>query len=493
MASTHLPYAAYAVWDPLPSSRFDAPAAAHLLRRAGVSATPEAVRQAVAEGLDATVEGFLKPPPVVEDPGLRDALFEDRRKFYLERRKLADEERRRRQTELRKEDQAYQDELFRRWSSHLLDPASTVAERLVVFLFNVFVVSERTVRNSPFIFRHLQILRDHLNAPFPDCCKAVSRSPAMMRYLNIDQSSKNKPNENFARELMELFVLGEGNYSEIDVKEAARAFTGYRLRGGGEFVFDRGQHDGTEKTIFGKTGNFDGDDVIDILFGQPAARTFLPGEFLRTYLSEEPVEPEVLQAIGEIWARNEFRFDVLCRTVFKSRLFFDDRFRANMVKDPVQVLFGSLQDLRLGLNPSRRYLRNALRAMGQDLLAPPNVRGWVGGRDWISGATLSARRETVGYWFEPLDLEKMNADERVLFEAELAKADRPLRVDAATLARLESVPDETLVDGLLNRLLAPRVTADFRAAVRNALGDDSRDAIRDTVLTLMQTAEYQLC
>ncbi len=492
MSPTHLPHAAFAVWNPLPASRFNAQAAAHLFRRAGVAATPELIEAAVAAGPESTVEGLLRIPPKVEVDVLSDGIAKARKQFASVARSLSKDERAARRAEIRKLDEAYQDEVFRLWAAQILNPETTVAERLVIFLLNVFVVSVQTVRDSRQIFGHLEILREHLRSPYPELCKAVSRSPAMIRYLNLDRSTKGRPNENFARELMELFVLGEGNYTEADVKNAARAFTGYRIVRDG-FRFSETLHDGGEKTLFGVRGDFDGDGVIDLLFKQPAARTFLPGEFLRTYLYEESVSPELVQALGEIWAQNDFRFDALCRTVFTSRLFYEPRYRGNMVKDPVQVLFGSLQDLNLGLNPTRRYLRNPLRSMGQDLLAPPNVRGWVGGRAWISGATLSARRETVGFWFEELNLPKMNADERELFEAEMANSQHPLRVDDETLERLAGIPGDTLAEGLIRRLIAPSVPRAYLDAVRDALAEGSADAVRDTVLTILETAEYQLC
>ncbi|MGF1530023.1 MAG: DUF1800 family protein [Puniceicoccaceae bacterium] len=485
-------YRAMEAWERLPDSRFDYGAAAHLLRRVGFAAVPKEVHKAVQLGLDGTLDQLLKPPQPIDYAEAASELQEHERSFQRERRSLSEGEQRIRRNQLRQRREDFYDEALFQWAERMRNGETSAAEHLVLFLFNVFVISAETVRSPIHFMDHLSILRENFGRPYPELCKAVSRSPGMIQYLNLDRSTKERPNENFARELMELFVLGEGNYGEKEVKEAARAFTGYRigLRG---FRFDRRVHDSGKKTLFGVTRNFDGDGVIDLLFEQKAARTFLPGQLALDFLDHETMDGEVLAALGELWARDDFRFDRLCRTFFGGRYFFEPQFRGKRIKSPVQVLFGSLQELGLAVNPTRRYIRNPLRAMGQDPWRPPNVRGWVGGRTWITGATLAARRYAVQGWFERLDLEKMNADDRLAFERVQESTDLPLRVSAEVLSRMEGMDGEDLARTLLRRFLSAGVSREFYDTLVAALKGAGREDLPAIVLTLLQTPEYQLC
>ena len=264
-----------------------------------------------------------------------------------------------------------------------------------MFLQDVLVVGLPKTRNPYWLYLHQSLLRENINSNFDTLCKAVSRSPAMIKYLDLQQNRKGHPNENFARELFELFILGEGNYTEKDIKEAARAFTGYKIRNN-EFFFNRRQFDDGSKIVFNRKGQWNGDDVIDLALDQSAARTFLPNEFLHFYLSTDvTLEDSYLKSLGNIWRRNHFNLSSLIKTVFKSRIFFHSQFRGNLIKSPTHFYFGLLQDLNLDVAPFPTFTLNALRNMGQPFFAPPNVRGWVGGENWINASTLAARRQFI--------------------------------------------------------------------------------------------------
>jgi len=340
-------------------------------------------------------------------------------------------------------------------------------------------------------------LRNHSFGPAPTLTKAVSRSPAMVQYLDLQESRRNAPNENFARELFELFLVGESNYTEKDIKEAAKAFTGYRQRFG-EFNFVPNQHDPGHKTVFGHTGNFTGDQVIDLAYQLPAAGAFLPGEMARFYLSDEPLPKDLLASIGTWWREQGYSLQALTHRFFGSRLFFDLSYRANYIKSPVQLYLGLVQDLQLDVPPLPRRVLGSFRQMGQTLFAPPNVRGWVGGRNWINASTLNARRLLVQSLFSPINEANLNADELAEIANVRATGHDHFSMEPERLKSFSGLTAEQLADRLIDSFLPTKVDDSFRREVRQFLADDSQfkrpiDRIRNAAVTLLQSPEYQLC
>lgn len=476
---------------PMTTADFDYDAAAHLLRRCCMAADPETVRQAVSDGPRQTVDRLVSPPPPLPLPALANALREQRIRFNRERSGLDAQAMRQRRARYLDASVQLEADALADWGQRLIDAATAAQEHFVMFLLNVAVVSERKVRDPLAILDYLALLRANSGEPYPMLLKAVSRSAAMIRYLDLDRSQAGRPNENFARELMELFVLGEGNYAESDVKAAARAFTGYR-HDGERFQLRAGQQDRSPKTLFGRTGTFTGDAVIDLLFTQPAARTYLPGELIRHYLTVDErsiaLSRPVRNALGERWAARGFSLRELRRTLFLARGFYAAEYRCNHIKSPLQLLFGSLQQLGLAVNPSPRFLRRALSNMGQDPIAPPTVRGWPGGRTWINASTLAARRQIVGLWFQPLRMQSLNADEVRMFEAAAGKG--PFRVSAELLQPFRGGEPLDAAQRMATSFLAAPPPEPFLALLAAGLRSG---ATRATLMTLLQTPEYQLC
>lgn len=482
-------------WSRLPASAWDRGAARHLLRRAGWTARAGEVERAMNEGLEATltrlfpaaIAGLPKPPLIAQLeadwPESREKL---RRATASEKRGLQREERERSQAALQ--------DLRLRWLEAAARPEHAVAAKWVLFLGDVYVVSAEKVRNAALIWRHHDLLARQALGPAPALTKAVSRSAAMEMYLDLEQSRRGAPNENFARELFELFVLGEGHYTETDIKEAARAFTGYRVDPlTGDFQFAARQHDAGEKTVFGQRGRFDGDAVIDLGYAQPAAAAFLPGELARFYLSETPLPAPYPAALGAAWRADGFELGRLARTFFGSRLFFAPEFRGNFIKSPVQYYLGLVQDLGLAVPPLARHALFPLRQMGQQLFQPPNVRGWVGGRQWINSATLAARRQIVQQVFTPLREELLNADEqRALAEARAA-GDVRFTVGAEWLEAYARQTPERLAGELVGTYLAGEPAGEVQRALREFLAERAPGYLRDAAIALFQTPEYQLC
>jgi uncharacterized protein (DUF1800 family) len=266
------------------------------------------------------------------------------------------------------------------------------------------------------MYRQNVLLRSQALGNFATLLHAIARDPAMLVWLDNARSRREAPNENFAREVMELFTLGEGHYGERDVKEAARAFTGWSLeRETGEYRFRPAFHDFGEKTVLGRTGRLDGDDVIDILLARPETARFVVAKLWREFISPEPNAAEV-----ERWARlfRESRYEVkpLLRAMLTSEAFWSKDNRGALVKSPIDLVVGTLRtfDMRpFDLRPAVF----ACAALGQNPMSPPNVKGWPGGDAWITSATLLARKQWVDRVFRGAEPAMMKVAERETVEA----------------------------------------------------------------------------
>ncbi len=284
------------------------------------------------------------------------------------------------------------------WIGEMIATPSPLTERMTLLWHNHFVSSQQKVKLALLMYRQNRTLRAHALGNFGAMLHAVARDPAMIVYLDSAQNRRGAPNENFARELMELFTLGEGNYGERDIKEVARAFTGWSLdRDSGEFRFRRLLHDSGSKTILGRTGNFDGDDVIDILLAQPATAEFIARKLWREFVSPEPDPAEV----GRIAARfRDSGYDIKAAlyALLTSDAFYARANRGTLVKSPVDIVVGTLR--QFGLQPADTMpFAVAAAGMGQNLFAPPNVKGWPGQETWINTSTLLARKQFLDRLF----------------------------------------------------------------------------------------------
>jgi uncharacterized protein (DUF1800 family) len=232
------------------------------------------------------------------------------------------------------------------------------------------------------------LFRTHALGNIRDLTLAVSQDPAMLRYLDNAQNNKSHPNENYARELMELFTLGIGNYTETDVRESARAFTGWGLDRDYAFRDFPARHDNGSKTFLGRTGNFTGHDIVEIIFTQPAAAQWFAKKLLEYFVYSEP-EPALVDAVAALIRKNDYNLQPVMSTVLRSNVFFSDRAYRALVKSPVEFVVGSYQ--LFGIKQSDLVALGALRRMGQILFVPPNVKGWDGGAAWLNSQTLLTR------------------------------------------------------------------------------------------------------
>ena len=482
-------------WDPLPSEKWDRSAARHLASRWGFSIHPNFVKEIESLGPLNTITATLQPTREFEEPESIVSMQASQRAYREEFRELEGNERfALRQKRQQRERASYTDYALE-WYAFARKSTNTPQEKLVSFFQNVWVVTFQKVKQPQELFDHQNRIRTGLRASYPVLCKALARSPAMIRFLDLNRNKAGRPNENFARELFELFILGEGNYTEQDIKEAARALTGYTVNGEGVVRRAPRQVDDGIKTVFGQKGNFDLDGIIDLAFEQPAAARFLPQELARYYLTPAGLPDELLEPLAEGWRKADFSLPWLYTTFFSSNVFYAPEYRGNMIKSPEHFAIGLWQDLALDVIPSPRRSFNPLRQMGQPFYNPPNVRGWVGDRRWINSATLSARRQFVATTLARLNRENLNADELRALEAAEAEGAKRFEIDYPSVAKWLGTDPRKAADKLAENLFIDgdaSLLRELLAAVPDEADRPQRRAAQWLEIAL-NTPNYHLC
>lgn len=372
-----------------PDLRFDARAAEHLWNRAGFGARPELVNQTVALGAAAAVQRFLKveadPQPFFVERFFEPPRSEQRERSETERNRLAAQARERERRQLQ--------DYTSWWVERMQNCEHPLAERMVLFWHGYFTSSVDEVRRANMLIRQNQFMRENALGNFRVILKGMLRDPALLTYLDNDANRKGRPNENLARELMELFTLGLGNYSEKDVKEVARALTGRTVDAKGDYSFDKGAHDDGVKEILGQKGKFNGDDVVRILLDQPACAEHLARRLLRWFEGVEPQDARV-----KAYAQSLRAADYELRPFFEQLLldpeFYREEIRGGRVQSPIEYMVATSR--RLGQRVPAPLLASASAMLGQRLFSPPNVKGWEEGPAWITTSSLMQRGNLAG-------------------------------------------------------------------------------------------------
>lgn len=442
MSNLLAPFDATGNWDEL--------TAAHLLSRAGFGASHADIRRAVADGVDATVKRLTTPQ--AESPAYRSA------------EKLL---------RVAAVDSGNINHLKAWWLYRLTNSANPLVEKMALFWHNHFATSNSKVDSVRFMLDQNDLIRSHALGNFRPLLHGMARDVAMLIWLDSNANRKRHANENFAREVMELFSLGVGNYTEKDIAEAARAFTGWHVRED-EFWFNKLQHDGTNKSLFGKTANMNGEHVIDLCLDHDACPRFLAMKLLKRFVSHEPEEAWIDAFAARIRADN-YDMRKSMAVLLRSNLFFDPAVRHTLIKSPIDLVIGTFRIM--GVRPNLQQARLMLSQLGQDLFEPPTVKGWEGGRLWISSTTILRRAN---------------------FAAAMTKSNRLGELSDP----LELVKEfgweasaESTVDGFSRLLLGRQVDADTRAElvefVKSGEGDQST-RLRGLLHLIMTLPEYQL-
>ncbi len=415
---------------PITAADWDYGKAAHLLERAGFGGTPAEIERLEAmtpseavdylvdyQALEDTAPAFEASP--IWDPGMdpfpksrADAVRIAReRGVSMGVEPLPEGESRRLQPVVNKffyglrSNSVETQRLATWWGERMLVTRRPLEEKLTLFWHGHFATGNVKVRDTRMMRQQIEMLRANANGNFHDLLLGILTDPAMLVYLDNGENVKDHPNENFGRELLELFSLGVGNYTETDIREAARAFTGW-TNDVLEFKFDAEQHDFGEKTFLGRTGAFDGGDIIDIILDEPAAAEFMAAKLYRFFVRDE-IDDAVRTDLAATFRDAGYELRPLLRRIFLSRDFYSPASYATQIKSPVHLVVSTYRKLELTELPTIPDFNRLTAGLGQTLFNPPNVAGWAGGRTWMTPATLLQRGnlfrdvlypDTDGFW-----------------------------------------------------------------------------------------------
>ena len=420
-ATSLLTNAAPATWqdslEPLPASEWSRDRAAHLLERAGFGGTPAEIARLAAMSPKQAVRSLVyyrateNPVPRFDDSGAFDAGLDpfapsrpaatDMAKASGEalgvkakpagNRKLQQVADRylywKRVTKLETERVAYW------WANRMVLTQRPLEEKMALFWHGHFATGDEKVQDYRKMLQQNELLRAKATGNFRDLLIAVSQDPAMLASLDAGVNVKGAPNENFAREIMELFTMGVGNYTEKDIQEAARAFTGWNYKGL-DYVVNPQQHDDGIKTVLGRSGNFDGVQVIDIILAQQVTSEYIADKLYR-YVVREDVTPAMRVKLGKLLRDSQFEIAPFLETLFESRDFYSDASVGTRIKPPVELVVSTYRKLGLTEVPGIPDFNVLTESMGQKLLNPPNVAGWASGKSWITPGLLLVRGNFV--------------------------------------------------------------------------------------------------
>lgn len=363
--------------------------ARHLLARTSFGVTPAEIRAVESIEYSVAVDGLLDNPrreaitPAPAWIGLGPAELRRRQQAAEAERKQAD---------VVRPVQEQGRELKNWWVEEMIATDQPLVERMTLFWHGHFTSSLMKVRYPGSLFRQNALFRREALGNYATLLRSVARDPAMLIYLDGMRSVARQPNENFARELLELFTLGEGRYGEADVQAAARAFTGWSVdRETGQFMERAGQHDDGEKAFLGKTGRFGGDDILTILLAHPRTAETVVEKLWREFVSLK-ADPGEVRRLAALFRDGGYEIRPLMRALLLSPAFRDPANRGALIKSPVDLIVGTVHVLGLPV-PEKTGLVRMLQGLGQTPFDPPNVKGWAGGESWISTYTLLLRQQ----------------------------------------------------------------------------------------------------
>ncbi len=372
------------------------------------------------------------------------------------------------------------------WLNRMSEQDGELRERMTLFWTNHFVCKDNNVR---YVQQYNNTLRGYALGNFRDFVKAISKEPAMLRYLNNKQNVKKSPNENFARELMELFTLGEGHYTEKDIKESARAFTGYNHIFKGQFMFRQLQHDYGIKRFFGKRGRFNGDDIIDIILSEEQCARFVCKKIYRYFVNEIIDEGHINEMVTVFYPK--YDISRLMQFIFMSDWFYEEENIGVKIKSPIEFLVGINRTIPLKFKEPKRIL-GLQRVLGQVLFNPPNVAGWNGDKAWIDSNTILLRLRIPSILLSGASIYYNKKGEFNDSLSELISKNRKklnlfkVETDWSLFKKsFRNVPIENMQDYL--------ILSQINKGTKYFLEDLNKTSKHDHCIQLMSLPEYQMC
>ncbi len=385
------------------------------------------------------------------------------------------------------------------WFNEMVQTNSPLREKMALFWHGHFAC--RSI-NPYFEQQYLDIIRKHALGNFGAMLTEISRTPAMLQFLNNQQNKKDHPNENFAREVMELFTLGRGNYTEQDIKEAARAFTGFGFDKMGDFKFRVQQHDFGTKTFQGKTGNFSGEDILKIILEKKECAYFITKKIYKYFVNEETDEATITTLAGQFY-QSGYDIKKLMENIFRSDWFYSEKNVGVRIKSPIELMAGMFRTIPVEFSQEQSLLF-IQRTLGQVLFNPPNVAGWSGGRNWIDSSTLLFRMRLPQaiYYDKELntapkeDIPEMGAI-KMKMTSDYVKMMASKKLNATS--NWSDVMDyftnnKNTVTDITQTILAKQPDATALKCISNNIDNSTKEnEIKSTIIETMSLPEYQLC
>ena len=381
------------------------------------------------------------------------------------------------------------------WLGQMINSEAQLREKMSLFWHGHFA---SRVINIFFQQQLLNTVRQNALANFGELLNEVSKSPSMLSFLNNQQNKKQHPNENFAREVMELFTMGRGNYTEDDVKEGARAFTGWGFNLKGEFINRPFLHDNGKKIFLGKTGNFDGDDIINILLEQKQTAKFITQKIYKYFVNDSD-DNEKVETLSAVFYQSNYDIKKLLEEIYKSQWFYDEKNIGTRIKSPVELLVGIRRLLPMELDKPEVQLLFQ-RALGQILFYPPNVAGWPGGKNWIDSSALMLRMRIPQILTNADDfvIQPKDDDDTMMGMGGVDEKAKERQVNVTVdWDSVTKVFDKTSKENLAQKI--NEVVLQTKSKINQNILDkyvdkQARDGyIKTTIVELMSTPEYQLC
>lgn len=377
-------------------------------------------------------------------------------------------------------------ELNTAWIDRLSNTDHILREKMTLFWANHFVCKDN---NFIYAQKFHNTLRKHALGNFKDFVVAVSQEAAMTKYLNTKQNKKQKPNENFARELMELFTLGVGNYTEHDIQESAKAFTGYSHNLNGDFVLRQRQHDDSQKTFFGKTGHFTGKDIINIILENKQCAIFICQKIYRYFVNENVDDSHINEMVNAFYPNYDIKN--LMRFLLLSDWFYDPKNIGTKIKSPVEFLVGLKNTVPYHFKNNKRLI-SIQRALGQVLLDPPNVAGWKGGKNWIDSNTIVLRLKLPALLLNNAYISKTKIGENDTSQNQKAMFKKHLGQNYQTNANWSTF-NKHFKNIEINKLDTYLLSCPMNPEASSYLNTLAKVSKQEYSIQLMSLPEYQMC
>lgn len=485
--------------------------ARHLLLRAGFGGTDEQIRtlakwgpaKAVAHLIDFDqIPAEADAPDAFDDDIIR-SLTRDERQRLTRARKSGDEETlsiyRAEVNRRKKDDRKQMRDIQRAWLTRMVQTPRPLEEKLTLFWHGHFATSFRVVEDSYHMYAQNRMLRGNAMGNLSNLLRGIIHDPAMLKYLNNNQNRKDSPNENLGRELLELFSLGEGNYTERDIKEAARTLTGFTFEDN-DFRYNKKQHDNGTKNVLGVRGNIDGNSLISAILKQKACALFITLKLYRFFVRDIPMDlsaidsgtRKVILQLANMLRLGNYELEPVIRKLFLSRHFYDPMNIGSKIKSPSELLIGSVRSLRVPVRDIS-IVSDAMDLMGQSLFMPPSVKGWDGGRSWINTSTMFVRQNTLIYLLTGA------LPTRPLFLADKSHFDALALVPSLNTPSDSNPSDEQIVRELAMVTLGTDDDDVIKSVVQGARGSAQEGDLRENETVIRALAmltsmpEYQLC